>query len=304
MVLESMTGYSRSDGVLKLGVPEQTWRWTWELRSVNSKGFDLRSKLPPGRQSLEISAKKEIMTQITRGSITAHLIRKEDLTEKKVVINEQFLEQLCDTHQRLKKAGIVAETAPVLDRLLLVPGAVAVEREQELNSDENQILDNAILESLKDALSALISVRKKEGTQVSNILEKQLSELLELCDRARVIADTNRHQISDTLEEQIGLISKMKVTLSEERLEQELAVLLTKLDVTEEVDRLSIHLDSCMQLLKAGRIVGRRLDFICQELNREANTLCSKSSDKGLTSIGIDLKVGIEKFREQIQNIQ
>ena len=96
----------------------------------------------------------------------------------------------------------------------------------------------------------------------------------------------------------------MKVTLSEERLEQELAVLLTKLDVTEEVDRLSIHLDSCMHLLKAGRVVGRRLDFICQELNREANTLCSKSSDKGLTLIGIDLKVGIEKFREQIQNIQ
>ena len=100
MVLESMTGYSRSDGVLKLGVPEQTWRWTWELRSVNSKGFDLRSKLPPGRQSLEISAKKEIMTQITRGSITAHLIRKEDLTEKKVIINERFLEQLCE-HFRL-----------------------------------------------------------------------------------------------------------------------------------------------------------------------------------------------------------
>ena len=117
---------------------------------------------------------------------------------------------------------------------------------------------------------------------------------MELCDRARIIADTNRHRISDTLEEQIGLISKMKVTLSEERLEQELAVLLTKLDVTEEVGRLSIHLDSCRQLLKAGRIVGRRLDFICQELNREANTLCSKSSDKGLTSIGIDLKVGID----------
>ena len=127
---------------------------------------------------------------------------------------------------------------------------------------------------------------------------------MKLCDRARVIANTNRHQMSETLEEQISLISKLKVTLSEERLEQELAVLLTKSDVTEEVDRLSIHLDSCMKLLKAGRIVERRLDFICQELNREANTLCSKSSHKGLTSIGIDLKVGIEKFREQIQNIQ
>ena len=304
MALESMTGYSRSDGILKLGVPEQTWQWTWELRSVNSKGFDFRSKLPPGRQSLEILAKKEIMTQITRGSITAHLIRKEDLAAKKVIINEQFLEQLCNTHKRLEKAGIVAKTAPVLDRLLLVPGAVAVERVLELNSDDNRILDNAILESLRDALRALISVRKKEGTQLSNILEKQLSELLQLCDRARFIATTNRHQISKKLEEQISLISKMKVTLSEERLEQELAVLLTKLDITEEVDRLSIHLDSCIKLLRAGESVGRRLDFICQELNREANTLCSKSSDKGLTSIGIDLKVGIEKFREQIQNIQ
>ena len=234
MALESMTGYSRSDGILKLRIPEQTWRWTWELRSVNSKGFDLRSKLPPGRQSLEISAKKEIMTQITRGSITAQLIRKEDLTEKKVIINERFLEQLCDTHQKLKKAGVVAKTAPVLDRLLLVPGAVALGREQELNPDDNQILDNAILESLRDALRVLISMRKKEGTQLSNILEKQLSELSQLCDRARVIANNNRHQISETLEEQIGFISKMKVTLSKERLEQELAVLLTKLDVTRK----------------------------------------------------------------------
>ena len=304
MVLESMTGYSRSDGVLKLGVPEQTWRWTWELRSVNSKGFDLRSKLPPGRQSLELSTKKEIMTQITRGVITAHLIRKEDLTDKKIIINERFLGQLCDIHQRLMKTSTVAKAVPALDRLLLVPGAVTVEREQDLSLEDNQMLEAAILESLREALRTLLSMRQKEGAQLSKILEKQLSELLELCDRARVMADTNRHQISDTLEEQIGLISKMKVTLSEERLEQELAVLLTKLDVTEEVDRLSIHLDSCMQLLKAGRIVGRRLDFICQELNREANTLCSKSSHKGLTSIGIDLKVGIEKFREQIQNIQ
>ena len=96
----------------------------------------------------------------------------------------------------------------------------------------------------------------------------------------------------------------MKVALSEERLAQELVILLTKIDVTEEVDRLLVHLGSCVELLKADRSVGRRLDFICQELNREANTLCSKSSDNGLTSIGIDLKVGIEKFREQIQNIQ
>ena len=182
MALESMTGYSRSDGILKLGVPEQTWRWTWELRSVNSKGFDLRSKLPPGRQSLEISAKKEIVTRIKRGSIAAHLIRKEDRTEKKVIINERFLEQLCDIHQRFKKADIIAKTAPVLERLLLVPGAVAMEREQQLNSDDNQMLDNAILESLRDALRVLISASKKEGTQLSNILGKQISGLLELCD--------------------------------------------------------------------------------------------------------------------------
>ena len=304
MALESMTGYSRSEGTLKLGVSDQIWRWTWELRSVNSKGFDLRSKLPPGRQSLELSTKKEIMAQITRGVITAHLIRKEDLTDKKIIINEQFLAQLCDIHQRLMKTSTVAKAVPALDRLLLVPGAVTVEREQDLSSEDNQMLDAAILESLRDALRTLLSMRQKEGAQLSKILEKQLSELFHLCDRADVIANTNRLQLSDRLEEQIRLISKMKVTLSEERLAQELVVLLTKLDVTEEVDRLLVHLGSCVELLKAGRSVGRRLDFICQELNREANTLCSKSSDKGLTSIGIDLKVGIEKFREQIQNIQ
>ena len=106
MALESMTGYSRSEGTLKLGVSDQIWGWTWELRSVNSKGFDLRSKLPPGRQSLELSTKKEIMTQITRGVITAHLIRKEDLTDKKIIINERFLGQLCDIHQRLMRPSL------------------------------------------------------------------------------------------------------------------------------------------------------------------------------------------------------
>ena len=304
MALESMTGYSRSEGTLKLGVSDQTWRWTWELRSVNSKGFDLRSKLPPGLQSLEISIKKEIMAQITRGAITAHLIRKEDLTDKKIIINERFLGQLCDIHQRLTKTSIVANAAPALDRLLLVPGAVTVEREQDLSLEDNQMLEAAILESLREALRTLLSMRQKEGAQLSKILEKQLSELFQLCDGAGVIANANRLQLSDRLEEQIGLISKMEVTLSQERLAQELVVLLTKIDVTEEVDRLLVHLGSCEELLKAGRSVGRRLDFICQELNREANTLCSKSSDKRLTSIGIDLKVGIEKFREQIQNIQ
>ena len=304
MALESMTGYSRSEGTLKLGVSDQIWGWTWELRSVNSKGFDLRSKLPPGRQSLELSTKKEIMTQITRGVITAHLIRKEDLTDKKIIINERFLGQLCDIHQRLMKTSTVAKAVPALDRLLLVPGAVTVEREQDLSSEDNQMLDAAILESLREALRALISMRRKEGAQLSKILEKQLSDLFQLCDRAGVIANTNRLKLSDRLEEQIALISKMKVNLSEERLAQELVVLLTKIDVTEEVDRLLVHLGSCLDLLKSGRSVGRRLDFICQELNREANTLCSKSSDKRLTSIGIDLKVGIEKFREQIQNIQ
>ena len=179
-----------------------------------------------------------------------------------------------------------------------------MEREQDLSSEDNQILDDAILESLRDALRTLISMRQKEGAQLSKVLEKQLLELSQLCDRASVIANAHRLQLSDRLEEQIGLISKMKVTLSEERLAQELVVLLTKIDVTEEVDRLLVHLGSCKELLKASRSVGRRLDFICQELNREANTLCSKSSHKGLTSIGIDLKVGIEKFREQIQNIQ
>ena len=165
-------------------------------------------------------------------------------------------------------------------------------------------MEDAILEAMREALRALISMRRKEGAQLSKILEKQLSDLFQLCDRAGVIANTNRLKLSDRLEEQIALISKMKVNLSEERLAQELIVLLTKIDVTEEVDRLLVHLGSCLDLLKSGRSVGRRLDFICQELNREANTLCSKSSDKGLTSIGIDLKVGIEKFREQIQNIQ
>jgi len=150
----------------------------------------------------------------------------------------------------------------------------------------------------------LTAMRCAEGRKLSIILEEQRKELSDLCTEARILANASKHKYRDQLKNQISSILEADLTISEDRLAQEVAIIITKLDISEEIDRLSLHLKTCKELLNSSIPVGRQLDFICQELNREANTLCSKSNHSRLTAIGIDLKVGIEKFREQIQNIQ
>jgi uncharacterized protein (TIGR00255 family) len=304
MTLESMTGYSASEGGVTLDTPGKTWRWSWELRSVNSKGFDLRFRLPSGRELLESSLRKTIITSIKRGTITAILEKKSTPAEKRFMVNESFLQQIQEIHQRLKLEGIIDGPALTLDKLLMVPGAVEVDKAEELSCSDNELINAAIIDDFKNTLERLTEMRCAEGRKLLIILEEQRKELSELCVEAQILANANKLKSRDYLKNQISSIFETDLTISDDRLAQEVAIIITKLDVAEEIDRLALHLETCKELLNSNIPVGRRLDFICQELNREANTLCSKSNHLRLTAIGIDLKVGIEKFREQIQNIQ
>jgi uncharacterized protein (TIGR00255 family) len=304
MTLESMTGYALSEGVVALDGLEQTWRWSWELRSVNSKTFDLRTKLPSGRESLNAIVKKEIMYHIKRGSITASLIRKFHSTDKKLKIDKVFLSQLCKVYEEFERDGLIVASPPNLERMLLVPGVVEPVAAPELSDSQNKIIDDAIVDGLREAVALLIHTRRIEGAGLLKILKEQLLELECLCGEAKNIAQNSKQKLSEKLMEQVNLVLSTDIALSKERLAQELAIIVTKLDVSEEIDRLLVHFQACENLLMSNMPIGRRLDFICQELNRETNTLCSKSNDSKLTSIGIDMKVGIEKFREQIQNVQ
>jgi uncharacterized protein (TIGR00255 family) len=304
MTLESMTGYALSEGVVALDGLEQTWQWGWELRSVNSKTFDLRTKLPSGRESLNAIVKKEIMSHLKRGNITANLVKKSYSTDKKPKINKVFLSQLCKIYKEFECDGLIVASPPNLERMLLVPGVVELGAAMELSDSQNKIIDNAIIDGLREAVALLIHARRLEGAGLLKILKEQLSELEHLCCEAKNITQNSKQKLGEKLKEQVNLLLSTDIALSKERLAQELAIIVTKLDVSEEIDRLLVHFQACENLLISNMPVGRRLDFICQELNRETNTLCSKSNDLKLTSIGIDMKVGIEKFREQIQNVQ
>ena len=304
MTLESMTGYSVSEGGVILDTLGETWQWSWELRSVNSKGFDLRFRLPPGRELLEPSLKKNIISSVKRGTITAILEKKSASSEKKLMVNESFLQQIQEIHERLKLEGIIDGSTLTLDKLLMVPGVIEVEKTEELSNADNELINAAIIDDFKNTVERLTAMRCAEGRKLSIILEEQRKELSDLCTEARILANASKHKYRDQLKNQISSILEADLTISEDRLAQEVAIIITKLDISEEIDRLSLHLKTCKELLNSSIPVGRQLDFICQELNREANTLCSKSNHSRLTAIGIDLKVGIEKFREQIQNIQ
>ena len=304
MTLESMTGYAASEGGVTLDTPGKTWRWGLEIRSVNSKGFDLRFRLPSGREFLEPSLKKTLITSVKRGTITVSLEKKSMPSEKRFVVNESFLRQIHKIYERLKLEGIVGGPELTLDKLLMVPGVVEVEKTEELSSADNELINAAIIDDFKDTLERLTEMRCAEGKKLFIILDEQRKEVSELCIEARILANANKLKSPDYLKNQINSIFEADLTISEDRLAQEVAIIITKLDVAEEIDRLALHLETCKELLNLNLPVGRRLDFICQELNREANTLCSKSNHLRLTAIGIDLKVGIEKFREQIQNIQ
>jgi len=295
----SMTGYARVEGA------SGDWTWTWELRSVNAKGLDVRFRMPSLVEGWEAEARARVQARLARGSVTVSLTLKRAAESEaaELTVNKDFLRRILELQTELETEGLVFPTAPSLDRLLAVKGVVEiVDRAPDL--DQVNALKSQNFKDLDAAIEAIEEARRTEGGRIVTALGVHLDEIADLLDQAIAGAEAQPAALKTRMAEQIRALMEAQPPVSEERLAQELALLATKADVREETDRLAAHVAQCRDLLAQGGAVGRKLDFLCQELNREANTLCSKAVTLDLTNIGVELKTRIERFREQIQNIE
>lgn len=295
MTIMSMTGFARDSGTLG------PWRWTWELKTVNARGLDVRVRVPPAFDMVEAPARKQIGEALGRGTCYANLSAQRENVETQVRVNEQALEALRDI---IKRTPLVGGLQPAsLDGLLSVRGIVEV---LEASDDEEMVnaTVQAMLASLARAVDELVSMRSGEGTALHAVLETRLSNIAALTERADACPGRQPEAVRARLERTIEQLAGTSSALDPVRLHQEALLMAGKADVREELDRLRAHVDAARDLMSRAGPVGRRLDFLAQELGREANTLCSKSNDAELTSIGMELRVEIEQFREQVQNIE
>ena len=297
MPLSSMTGFTR------IADQYETTGWIWEIRSVNGKGLDLRVRLPYGYEALEAVVRDVAGKCLKRGSVSVSLTVNRAGAASSYRVNRDLLENLLVLSAELTGENRLSNELPRLDSLLTVRGVVeASDGEDDPKEAEERQKSMAI--SLREALEALVGVRQAEGARLEAILRERLVELEGLCSEAEGAAALRTKAIRDRLAQQVQDLLDMSPALSEERLAQEAAVLAVKADIREELDRLNSHIEGARGLLDEGMAVGRKLDFLCQEFNREANTLCSKSGDIELTRIGLAMKAAVDQFREQALNVE
>ena len=301
MTLKSMTGFGHSSGTVELP-NDGALTWRWAVRSVNGKNLEIRQRLPVGFESIEARGKRLVQAVCTRGNVSITLSIDHSSTQSSMRVNRDVLSQYIEIARSLVEEGD-AVVSPACDFLNL-RGVMEIQDTIELDESADNAVVKAILDGLEEALNKLVSSRASEGAILSNILEGHLKSLATLTASAlsRNEARTDGRRVR--LKEQVSELFEAGVQLPEERLTQELAILALKSDVAEELDRLKAHLKTVRNLIQSLEPIGRKFDFLCQELNREANTLCSKSSDLALTNIGLDLKTIIDRVREQVQNIE
>ena len=295
MALASMTGFARAQG------RDEGVDWTWEAKSVNARGLDVRFRMPSGFDQLELRARAAVASHFKRGSISLALSFGQPVAATRFRVNKDAVAELAATATALARQTGLAP--PTLDGLLLLRGAVDAGDGDE-RKEVTARREAAVAGTLEEALVALAGMRAEEGARLQALLLGQLDEADRLRKAALRCAAAQPEVLRQRLRNQVAELLSASPTLPEDRLAQEAALLVSRTDVREELDRFGAHLAAARELLLSGGAVGRRLDFLCQELNREANTLCSKSADLELTGIGLELKVLVEQFREQVQNIE
>jgi uncharacterized protein (TIGR00255 family) len=295
VAVTSMTGYARVEGRL------DSFAWVWELRSVNGKSLDLRFRLPPGYDGIEGGLKTALAEVLKRGNVSVTLTVTDDRKPVAVRLNQEVLDQILTLMQDLE--GRVDAAPPRLDGLLSLRGVMEV-TEDVLESADRESRIAAVSASFGEAVAGLAAMRQNEGDRLAGILALRLGEIETLVGEAERSAAAQPEAMRARFRQQIDTLFENSPPLPEERLAQEIALIIARADVREELDRLTAHVAGARELLAEGLGVGRRLDFLCQEFNREANTLCSKSADLGLTRIGLALKAAVEQLREQVQNIE
>lgn len=295
MALSSMTGFARSHGA------SGPYTFEWELKSVNAKGYDLRLRLPPGWDDIEAPTKKRASELLSRGTVYANLNVKRANAVAQVRINEDVLSAVVKVAGQL--AGRIDAVAPSVDGLLAIKGVIEVV-EPESDEEEDKAAKAAAAVAFDEALKNLVDMRRREGATLGQVLTQRLDEIEKLAGRAEAAPGRKPEAIRARLAEQVAALLEASDRFDQDRLSQEALMIATKADIREELDRIASHVTQAREMLGKGGPVGRRLDFLAQEFNREVNTCCSKSNDIELTNTGLAMKNVVEQFREQVQNLE
>ena len=296
-MIKSMTGFASGKGAFG---PHS---WTWELRSVNGKGLDLRLRMPDWLTGLEAALRSDLSKQVNRGNVTLSLRLSREEAAADIQLNtsamEAALEALAQTEAMAGTRGVLLAPSKASD-LLSLKGMMEVGGD----SDDPEPLVEKLNAEFGGLLLEFIEMRSAEGKALAGILGGQLDQIAELTNQAVKLAEGRRLQMEQALRDNLARVLDNTQGADPERVAQELALIAVKADITEEIDRLIAHVAAARALLSQDGPVGRKLDFLMQEFNREANTLCSKSQNAELTAVGLELKAVIDQMREQVQNVE
>jgi uncharacterized protein (TIGR00255 family) len=295
MALSSMTGFARSHGI------SGSYAWAWEVKSVNAKGLEVRLRFPAGWDAIETPVRARTAELLSRGTIQSTLTVTREGVLPVVRVNEAVLSAVIETMRDL--AERIEASPPSLDGILAMKGVVEV-TDQDENEDERRAAELALIAGFAATLESLAAMRRHEGVALGALLNARLDEIATLTARAEAAPGRRAEAIKARLAEQIATILGTSDRFDPDRLHQEALLMASRADIREELDRLVAHVAQARGLLKQGGAVGRRLDFLAQELHRESNTLCAKANDLELTNIGLELKSVVEQFREQVQNLE
>ena len=292
-MLHSMTGYASLSG------DTDAMTWDWEIRAVNARGLEVRLRLPEGFETLEPVIRKEAGASIKRGNVNVSLKLRRKPGAQSVRIDTDALtaalDRISDISAAAEKTG-AGLAPPTATDIMQLPGV--------LESRDDLEIPTEVASQITDLLREFGEVRRGEGEALGRVLTEQLTSVADLIDKAGTTAEARAARAGEILRDKVSALLETTTEADPDRLAQELALLAVKADVTEEIDRLRAHVAAARDHLKSGGPVGRKLDFLMQEFNREANTLCSKSGSTELTAIGLDLKILIEQMREQVQNLE
>lgn len=294
MAIASMTGFARESGA------NGAFQWAWELKTVNGRALDVRQRVPQGYDALGEEARQAILKGLSRGSCQLNLTVNRAASAPRVRVNEDVLRALLEAVGRLKVPEGVRPAS--VDGLLAVRGVV--EAEDADDESGRQALDADLSGAIGPLVRSVLDARRAEGEALARVIEGQLAAMERLVDAAENHPARRPEAIRARLAAQVAQLLDGAPALDPDRLHQEAVLLATRADIREELDRLRAHLASARELLSTEGPVGRRLDFLAQEFGREANTLCAKANDVGLSRIGLDLKGVVEQFREQVQNVE
>ena len=297
-MIRSMTAFASRTGAAG------TASWAWELRSVNGRGLDLRLRLPEGMAELEAGLRERLGRIVSRGSLTLSLRLDSGVASQRMAIDEaalgDVLTALGTVAERAATAG-VAIAAPSAAEILGLRGVALWSASEDRDTSS---LVAALLEDAASLLAAFAQMKASEGRALARIIGDQLDRIAALAGEAAVAAEARGEAARAQLGEALRRVLAETADVDGARLAQELALIAVKSDVTEEIDRLRAHVAAARELIDDPEPAGRRLDFLAQEFNREANTLCAKAASTPLTRIGLDLKATIDQMREQIQNVE